>query len=167
MTLIIFTILIMIMIMIMTITLTNHIHHISNLDMLPLGHFFPKKTTPQQNKQKNKENQQGHIPHLSIVTIRWAISEAVCNRSEGHGNMRFGSTSKLASQWKLCLDQGCRPRVFGGFGWLWSPEKKHKTTEFSYRNPVRLVGWLVGWEHVGWFWLTLGRLVGWEHVGWL
>ena len=59
--------------------------------------------------------------------------------------MRFGSTSKLASQWKLCHDQGRRPR-------------------FDTETPVRLVGWLVGKVLVG-FGLTLGRLVGWEHVG--
>lgn len=66
MTLIIFTILIMIMIMTMTITLTNHKHHISNLDMLPLGTFFKKKL-PHNKTNKTKQKPTGAHPiHPSL-----------------------------------------------------------------------------------------------------
>lgn len=46
-------------------TLPNHIHHISNLDMLPLGHFF-QKNDPHNKTNKTKKNQRGHNIHPSL-----------------------------------------------------------------------------------------------------
>ena len=46
-------------------TLPNHIHHISNLDMLPLGTSFKKKL-PHNKTNKTKKNQRGHNIHPSL-----------------------------------------------------------------------------------------------------